>query len=394
MLTHQTRFILAAIVLAALCPWSFPAGLGEDTPAMAADQVETDRAFRLALPGYQYRFPRDHGSHDEFRTEWWYYTGHLESAEGRRFGYELTFFRRAVPQDGHRPSRSRWAIRHVYLAHFAVTDVETGRFLYAEKISRAGLGKAGAEAGRLHVWTDRWVAEMGPAGRDQQPLNAHHLAASTEEFSIDLHLMPDKPPIIHGQGGVSRKGASRGQASHYYSVTRLITGGTLSLNGREFPVTGLSWMDHEFGSANLEDAVVGWDWFSVQLNDHTELMLYVLRWGDGAPDPASSGTFLSSSGGSRHLYGRDFHIDVLDHWVSEASGARYPSRWRITVAPLDITLELRPLLADQELMTSKSTQITYWEGAVAVTGKRGRGAVTGQGYVELTGYAKPLAKAL
>ncbi len=376
-------------VLLSLSAGLLDAGAQAGLPALETRQLNTDAPFRLALPGYQYRFPRDHGSHDEFRTEWWYYTGHLASAGGRHFGYELTFFRRGIREGRSRPNPSRWAVRNLYLAHFALTDVDGGRFRYAEKVSRAGLGKAGAETGRLHVWIDRWVATS-----DSPDRNAHHVKASTDGFSIDLYLRPEKPPIIHGRGGISRKGDATGQASHYYSMTRLATEGTLVVDGRERTVTGLSWMDHEFGSAELGEDLVGWDWFSVQLNDRSELMLYLLRRGDGRPAPASSGTYLLADGQSRHLSRDDLRVEVLDHWVSEASGARYPSRWRIVVTPLNLTLELRPLLADQELVTAKSTRVTYWEGAVTVTGTKDQDAVTGQGYVELTGYAKPFTQGL
>ncbi len=358
-------------------------------PAIETQGSSAAAKFHLALPGYQYRFPRDHGSHDDFRTEWWYYTGHLVSVEGRRFGYELTFFRRGIREGHSRPNPSRWAVRHLYFAHFALTEVDEGRFRYTEKLSRAGLGKAGAEAGGLHVWIDRWIAESDPSDG-----NGHHLKASAEQFAIDLFLRPEKPPVIHGRGGISRKGNATGQASHYYSMTRLATKGTLMIDGRERTVTGLSWMDHEFGSAELGEDLVGWDWFSVQLKDRGELMLYLLRRSDGSLAPASSGTFVFADGRTRHLSHVELRVEVLDHWVSQASGARYPSHWRISVAPLDLTLELRPLLADQELITNKSTRVTYWEGAVTVAGTRDGADVTGQGYVELTGYAKPFTQGL
>lgn len=339
--------------------------------------------FRLASPGYTYRFPRDHGSHDEFRTEWWYYTGHLSTESGRRFGYQLTFFRRGLDQEQVRANPSRWAIRHLYLAHFALSDLDKGRFRYAEKTSRAGLGKAGADAGRLRVWIDHWLVEATSAQHDP-----HHLKASAEDFAIDLTLDPEKPPVVHGDRGVSRKGNSPEQSSHYYSLTNLATTGTLSINGEPQAVKGLSWMDHEFGSADLAEDLVGWDWFSVQLGNRHELMFYRLRRADGTADPASSGTLIFPDGRSLHLSADDLQIEVVNHWTSQASGARYPSRWRIAAPMLGLSLDLAPWLSDQELMTSRSTQVTYWEGAVKVTGMFHGTVVTGQGYVELTGYAK------
>lgn len=344
----------------------------------ARSGVETEQ-FRPAAPGYVYQFPRDHGAHDEFRTEWWYYTGHLVAADGRRFGYQLTFFRRGVARRSVRENPSRWAVRHLYLAHFALSDIAGRRFRWAEKISRAGIGKAGAEAGRLHVWTDRWLTE-DEAGR-------HHLKAEAAGFAIDLLLTPGKPPVIHGTEGVSRKGAQPGQASHYYSLTRLETAGTVTVEGRTLPVTGSSWMDHEFGSADLGEDLVGWDWYSVQLDDRTELMFYRLRRKDGSADPASSGTVVWADGRSQHLAAGDVQVEALDTWTSPRSGARYPSRWRLSGPGLALSLELTPLLADQELVTSGSTQVTYWEGAVGVSGRAGGAAASGRGYVELTGYA-------
>jgi len=345
--------------------------------------VVSDTGFRLASAGYTFRFPHDHGSHDEFRTEWWYYTGHFSTESGRRFGYQLTFFRRGLAQEQARANPSRWAIRHLYLAHFALSDLDEGRFRYAEKTSRAGLGKAGAEAGRLSVWIDRWLAEAPSAHHDP-----HHLKASADDFSIDLMLTPEKPPIVHGDRGVSRKGTAPGQASHYYSLTRLATTGTVSLNGKPQAVTGLSWMDHEFGSADLAEDRVGWDWFSVQLDNRHELMFYRLRRADGTADPASSGTLVFPDGRSHHLSAGDLQIEVVNHWTSQASRARYPSEWQIAAPSLALSLHLAPQLFDQELMTNRSTQVTYWEGAVGVTGRFHGAAVAGQGYVELTGYAE------
>ncbi len=340
--------------------------------------------FQAAHPGYAYRFPRDHGSHETFRTEWWYYTGHLAAENGRQFGYELTFFRRGLDDPRVLQNPSRWAIRHVYLAHFALTDVAGNRFLYAEKISRAGIEKAGAEAGRLRVWIDSWAATATPGVPGDQ-----HLTAATNQFALDVTLTPVKPLVIHGRTGVSLKGTAPGEASHYYSFSRLRSEGTLTLGAEQIHVRGTSWMDHEFGSGDLAQDLVGWDWFSVQLDDETELMLYRLRRADGTVSPVSSGTFVRRDGTARHLEANEARIEVLDHWSSPGSGARYPARWRITIPSLALSLTLTPLLANQELITSRSTRITYWEGAAAVVGRREDQTVEGRAYVELTGYAEP-----
>lgn len=352
-------------------------------PAVSLDMERPH--FREAAGGYAYQFPRDHGSHNDFRTEWWYYTGHLATEDGRKFGYELTFFRQAMDNAHVTTNPSRWAIRHLYLAHAALSEHDRHRFRYAEKISRAGIGKAGSETGRLHVWIDRWSVEASPSDHGQ-----HHLQAASGGFSFDLYVASEKAPVVHGEGGVSRKGTEPGQASHYYSMTRLQTTGTLTVDGHPQPVHGISWMDHEFGSGRLGSDQVGWDWFSVQLDDHSELMFYRLRRIDGTTDPVSSGTWVLPDGTSHALTVSDVKIDVLDYWTSPASGSRYPNRWRLSVPSRRLSLLLVPTMPNQELMTERSTQLTYWEGAVNVTGEVGERHMTGQGYVELTGYAKPL----
>jgi len=361
-------------------------------PAATSDAT-SDRVrpsgFRQTEPGYQYRFPRDHGTHDDFRTEWWYYTGHLTANNGRRFGYQVTFFRRGIEPERVGANASRWAIRQLYLAHVALSDLDQKRFRYAEKVSRAGLGKAGADAGRLHIWIDRWSVEASTS-----PHEHHRLLAAAEEFSLDLTVTPEKPPVVHGERGVSRKGSTPLQASHYYSFSRLATAGTLTVNGERLSVQGTSWMDHEFGSGDLGDDIAGWDWFSVQLTDNTELMLYRLRRTDGTVAPASSGTVIFPDGRTQHLSATDMQVAVLDHWASRTSGGQYPSHWRVAIPVLDLSLDLRPLLADQELTTSRSTQVTYWEGAVEVSGHLRSTPASGQGFVELTGYAKPMRKRL
>lgn len=352
-------------------------------PATALETEQT--SFRQAVSGYQFQFPDDHGSHDKFRTEWWYYTGHLTAEDGRQFGYELTFFRQGMDDSRVNTHPSRWAIRHLYLAHAALSEHARHRFRYAEKISRAGIGKAGSEMGRLHVWIDRWNAEVVPVADHQE----HHLHAAASDFSFDLFLAPDKVPVVHGKGGVSRKGTEPGEASHYYSMTRLRTTGTLTVDGHAQTVHGLSWMDHEFGSGHLGKDQVGWDWFSVQLDDRSEFMFYLLRRADGSADPVSSGTWVFPDGTSQTLSLSDIHIDVLDHWTSPVSGTRYPSGWRLSIPSRHLSLSLLPKMPNQELMTERSTQVTYWEGAVTVAGQAGELPVTGHGYVELTGYARP-----
>jgi len=350
---------------------------------------ETAQEFRAAAEGYRYHFPRDHGAHDEFRTEWWYYTGHLTSKDGRPFGYQLTFFRRGMPREQVKTLPSQWSITELYLAHFAVSDLSKGRFRYAEKISRPGLGKAGANHERLQVWIDRWSVESPAATPGTQILSA-----ADSDIAIQLTAAPDKPLVVHGTGGISRKGTDAGQASHYYSFTRLATTGTLTIGDESFEVTGTSWMDHEFGSADLGKDVVGWDWFSLQLDDRRELMLYRLRRADGSADPVSSGTLIDREGQGHHLAIGDFTLEPTSYWASTTSKARYPQRWRLTIPSQQLSLKLNPLMAEQELSTTRSTQVIYWEGAIEATGTSQGKPVKGQGYMELTGYAEQFNKKL
>ena len=355
-------------------------------PGLAADTADE---FQVATGGYQYSFPRDHGAHEEFRTEWWYYTGQLTAKDGRPFGYQLTFFRRGIPRDQVKTLPSRWAVTQLYLAHFAVSDLRKDRFHYAEKISRAGLGKAGSACDRLHVWIDQWSAESPSTAPGTQTLHA-----ADGDLTLHLTVSPEKPLVVHGADGISRKGSGTGQASHYYSFTRLATTGTLSIGGVQFDVTGNSWMDHEFGSADLGKDLVGWDWFSLQLDDRRELMLYRLRRADGSADPISSGTVIDRDGRGHHLSIGDFTLEPTSYWTSRTSHARYPQRWRLIIPSQQLSLELIPLMAEQELSTTRSTQVTYWEGAIETVGTAQGQPIRGKGYMELTGYAERFMKKL
>src|SRR6266540_5124332 len=288
--------------------------------AATADRTSATE-FRQAMPGYHYRFPQDHGTHNDFQTEWWYYTGHLQSGDGKTFGYQLTFFRRAVAHDAATQNPSRWALRHIYFAHFAVTDEGGRRFHFAEKISRAGIRKAGAEAGRLAVWIDDWRVET--AG------DAHVLHAQGEGIAIHLRLTPEKPPVIHGTAGVSRKGEGPGESSHYYSFTRLQTEGTLTYQGKPLTVSGLSWMDHEFGSNQLGESQIGWDWFSLQLSDSTELMVYRIRRRDGTIEPASGGTWIRADDSAVTVTGERAGRPVMGLGYVELTGYAAPLRRRL-----------------------------------------------------------------
>src|SRR5882724_2543520 len=338
--------------------------------------------FQQAVPGYTLTFPADHAAHPDYRTEWWYYTGHLQTTTGKRYGYELTFFRHRVDSNGPALNPSKWFADNVYMAHMAITDETAKRFVYGEKLNRAALGLAGAAAQRYHVWNEDWLAErLG---------TVQHLVGDIPGYKLNLIVTPLKPPVLHGaaQDGLSQKGEGKGHASHYYSLTRLKTEGVLHTSEGVFEVEGVSWMDHEFSSSQLTESQVGWDWFSVQLTNDYEIMLYRMRHKDGSLDPHSSGTLVRPDGTSVHLRRDDVQVQTNTQRKSPQSGAIYPQRWTIRIPTLDLTLHLEPMLAAQELVTDNSTRVTYWEGSVTVRGSLQGQATEGVGYVELTGYVQ------
>ena len=364
---------LGAWVLAILC-------------LLPGRSTSAGEAFRQALPGYRFVFPRDHASHPDFKTEWWYYSGHLQTDDGQRFGYQLTFFRVGIDPSLRGDRRSRWAVRDLYLAHFALSDLRQRRFLYWDRRSRGALGSAGASAEVFNVWNGEWAA-----GGDTK---THRVSAMVEGYAIDLTLSPAKRPTIHGRNGVSQKAAGLGRASHYYSLTRMAADGTLTLAGKRHRVSGSSWMDHEFGSNQLTTSQVGWDWFALQLDDGAEVMLYHLRGADGRPDPHSSGSVIQADGRVDHLPLSAFKLAPQEVWRSSKSGGRYPIRWRVQVPERGIDLDVQAAFPDQELDTRASTQVIYWEGSVTVSGIAGGRPVSGVGYLEMTGYAEPFRQPL
>lgn len=433
--------LLQALLLAGSSACAPGDGAGRTEPRAAlnvAEALEGEGAagYAQALEPRAFTFPADHGPHPEFRTEWWYFTGNLEDPDGRRFGYQLTFFRNALappPPTGPDPSRrsSPWATRQAWLAHFAVTDATGETFLSGDRLARGAVGLAGAElvvgapgggAGNLRVWVEDWSAEPAPvagvpeaswagapvadgtappasgsadgagdapAPDDPAALGTLRLRAALHReetgAAVDLRVRPLRPPVLQGDAGLSHKGGGPGNASYYYSIPRLVTEGTVRIGGRTHRVRGLSWMDREWSTSALGPGQVGWDWFALQLADGRDLMLYRLRRRDGTVDPASSGTLVESNGEVRHLGVEDARVEVLDRWRSPRSGALYPSGWRIRVPGAGLDLTVAPVLADQELDLPR-LGFRYWEGAVDVEGEsRGR-PVTGRGYGELTGY--------
>ena len=325
-------------------------------------------AVAVSAAPYEFEFPRDHGAHDDFATEWWYTTGHLTTADNHRYGFEVTFFRVRVGQTllSARPDKnvwpaSNWDLRHLALAHFAITDIDGKQFRYYEKLNRASKFTANAATGYLDVFNEGWRMTTTRDG-------SWRLIAADGKDAIDLTLRSRKPPAIH----------SEHRLSNYYSLTRLEASG--SIDGRR--ARGEAWFDHEFGSTALRQTQRGWDWYSVQLDNESELMLYAIRGVE------SSGSLITSDGHVIPIRGDQMQIRALRQWHSKKSGATYPMKWSITIPSLRIALALDPLLDDQELITRGSTHVTYWEGAVDVEGSFDGVAVRGEGYVEMTGYAR------
>lgn len=332
--------------------------------------------WRSVAPGYALSLPRDHVSHPAYKVEWWYYTGNVETDRGRRFGYQVTFFRVGVEVRPKNPST--FAVRDLFIAHIAVTDAAERRYLSAERINRAGVGWAGASLTDYHVWNEDWEVRVD-YGR-------HRLQARDPRFAIDLILYEDRPPVLHGDRGYSQKGATPGNASEYYSLTRMPTEGSISVNGERYDVRGSSWMDHEFGTSFLEKGQRGWDWLSLQLDDGTDVMLYQFRREDGSVDSHSSGTLIAKSGSYRPLTQREFGLVPGRQWKSSATTGSYPVEWQVKLPEEGLDLSIRAVVDAQEMVGTRSN-VNYWEGAVDVEGTRAGKPIAGRGYLEMTGYS-------
>lgn len=361
-------------------------------PAGAAPAADEADGFRSVTGPCGFSFPEDHGTHPGYRTEWWYYTGHLAGEAGGRFGFQLTFFRRQLrPSDA--PLKwpapaSAWRTNQIYLAHAALTDLVGNRHVMAERASRESLGMAGArtDSAGTRVFLHDWEAAIGAT--------AHRLRMDDPAFGLDLTLTPTKGPVAHGQAGYSRKGDRPEQASCYYSFPRLTARGRVRIGESEQAVEGTAWMDHEFSTAPLAEGIMGWDWFSLQLDNRRELMMFRLRKADGGLHAASSGTLIDPAGHSLHLTGADLRTRVTRRWTSPETGATYPVEWQVDLPGHGIELKVAAALDSQEMITTGSTGVVYWEGSVSVQGRMEGAAVTGRGYMELTGYADPEAPPL
>ena len=367
--TFQFFAILTTISLLIVTPQE-----GEAAPPGAAE------GWKQAVGPWQWSFPRDHGAHPDYSTEWWYFTGNLKDKAGNQYGYQLTFFRQGLALKASQPDNP-WSIRDVYLAHFPIVDRSAGLFWHFDQASRSGPGLAGANIGVMDVWTLAWSAKM--VG-DTIFLKAHK-----GELALDLELSPRKPKVFHGNKGLSTKGPNPGQASYYYSFTDLATKGSLRTPQlkQTIEVSGTSWFDQEFGSNVLSPDQVGWDWFGIHLSDGRDLMLFQLRKKDGTIESSSSGTIIEKDGSSRHLHQGDFTLKTLAEWTSQKSGGTYPAKWKIIIPSAQVDITLTPIVANQELVTESSTGVTYWEGAVTGRGTSRGSQIDVEGYAELTGYA-------
>jgi predicted secreted hydrolase len=341
---------------------------------------EATEGFAQVEQPWSFQFPQDHGAHPQFECEWWYFTGNLEEASSRHFGYQFTIFRIAATPKS--PARqSLWAASNVYMGHFTVTDVNDNRFYAFERFGRDGrLGLAGANTSPLKVWLEDWgVEQIGSEVSYGMPLSI--IRAKENNVAVELTLRALKPVVLHGDKGMSRKGKEKGNASYYYSYTRLQTEGTISIGDHRYSVAGFSWMDREWFTNLLRHDQVGWNWYSLQLDDMSEIMFYRIRYKGGGQPDMMSGTFVPADGRSEHLGQDEVIIEILDHWKSPL-GADYPSRWKMKIPRKNLEIFITPRIDNQELPLS----VRYWEGAVEVKGKRDGKSLTGSGYVELTGY--------
>ena len=346
-------------------------------------------AWTPAQPGYEWSFPRDHWARDGYKTEWWYFTGHLRTAgePARRLGYQFTFFRIGVSKDA-RSGGSAWAANDIIMGHAALTDLETGRHRFSELVARAAplLAGFGRHPDPRIAWSvgppgtpDEWQLRWNGDGFD------FTMADAGKSFGFSLSTRPLKPVVFQGPGGLSRKGEGATEASHYYSFTRMATTGTVRLEGKEWEVSGTSWMDKEFGSNQLGEDAEGWDWFSLQLDDGREVMLYLLRNRDGGTRYAGA-TLVEAAGAVRYLQPGEWKLNATGQWTSPATGAPYPAGWILDIPDAAIRAVITPRLADQENRSALIPNLFYWEGSIRVEAESG--TRIGQGYVELTGYGE------
>jgi predicted secreted hydrolase len=371
----RAAFLAAAVI--ALAAFARAA----DAPAVPAP-AET---WQRAIGPWAWSFPRDHGAHPAFKSEWWYFTGNLSDKAGRPFGYQLTIFRQGVQLTPVQKS-SQWAVRDFYFGHFTISDISSGQFHVAEKVSRGALGEAHAAVGGMDVAIGPWLINV--AGLYGVPV--YNLIAKDAGMAIEFTAVASKPVVLEGVNGLSQKSSGAGNASYYYSYPRLATKGTITLADKTYDVSGTSWFDHEFSTSSLGPDEVGWDWFCIQLSNNEEIMLYALRDKSGVMDSSSEGTWVKADGTSARIMPGSFTITRTSAWTSPHSGAIYPAGWHIVIPGRSADLTVAPKMADQELNLSKTGKLAYWEGACRIEGTVAGQTIAGVGYTELTGYAGAL----
>ncbi|ESA33183.1 putative exported protein [Leptolyngbya sp. Heron Island J] len=347
---------------------------------LSAQETDSSDGFARVTEPKALEFPQELGSHNEYQTEWWYYTGNLQTESGREFGYQLTFFRRALtPDTASVTDASDWRSNQIYFSHFTISDIENQKFYPHERFSRQSAALSGAQASPYRIWLENWSATEVAPGQV-------HLMADAEDVALDLMLTETIPPVPQGDHGYSRKSTEPGNASYYYSIVQQQAQGTVMVADESFEVNGLTWKDHEYSTSALSPGTVGWDWFSLQLDNGASLMLYGLRQENGDLLDVSSGTYISATGETQSVDHTEWQIDVLDTWRSTTSKAVYPAHWHIEIPKLDLVLDGKSLIANQELNLST----TYWEGAVGFEGTVADQPVSAKGYIEMTGYADRL----
>lgn len=346
---------------------------------VAAAMSSPAEGFAKADSVRDFIFPRDHAAHDRYKLEWWYFTGNLTSADGRRFGYQFTIFRNALTPQPDTLRQSAWYSEQLYFANFALTDVKNEKFYFEEKFSTAGNSLAGTSLQPLRIFIEDWQISSLDSMSDLA-LPTFRVKAKAKDFAIDLTLESEKKAVLHGERGLSQKSSTRGNASYYYSFTRMNTTGEIKISGETHSVGGYSWMDREWSTSALKENQVGWDWFSLQLDDTTEIMYFQIRNSRGEAD-FSKGTYVFADGESEFIVGDEITLSPTSEWQN-AAGSSYPSAWLLSFPSKDIKLRLKPLIADQEFRGS----VRYWEGAIKISGTKSGKPISGYGYAELTGY--------
>lgn len=373
--------LLIAIVVSAINsnvsdgePWE------EKIDIIAALSGGNTEGYSIADKPIEFVFPDDHGAHEDFRNEWWYFTGNLYDRDGRRFGYQLTFFRIALsPVDLER--ESEWATNQIYMAHFTISDVENGEFYCFEKLNRGALGIAGFQEEGFGINIEGWsITGVGSGNFPWQ------LYAEKDDITLSIEVNPLKDIVLQGENGLSRKSLEEGNASYYYSITRLATEGYIEIEGEKYDVSGNSWLDREWSTSALSQEQGGWDWFSIQLNDGTDIVYFQLRYKDGSTYPYNEGLIVDAGGNTIRLGTNEIPLKVTRTWQSPLGGV-YPIEWQAEIMPLGKTVIIGALFPEQELDLSTR----YWEGAVNIYDKEDPAKIIGTGYMELTGYTAVLS---